>query len=214
MTKKEYIDFIRNTLPAEDKTDKFHPANVDAAINFAVNTVFYEMYKQNPKVMAKSLERYSHALTSLTVTAALGAVYPRYTSTLEFDIIDLPRKAGSILEILQKTAAGEALNTTTAYVPVSALEARQFYGSEASLPGNVIGFSWFAGRTIEYWGMDAANAALGVYARVIKQFKDYGLTDNIVLPYGQDERIIELVRQYLGAIPPKDLVNDNADLRQ
>lgn len=62
--------------------------------------------------------------------------------------------------------------------------------------------------------MDAANAALGVYARVIKQFKDYGLTDNIVLPYGQDERIIELVRQYLGAIPPKDLVNDNADLRQ
>jgi len=48
---------------------------------------------------------------------------------------------------------------------------------------------------------------------LIKQFKAYALTDNVILPYGRDQQIIELVRQFLGATPPKDLLNDNADGR-
>jgi len=208
MTKAEHIDFIRNSLRSIDKTGKFLRPQVGAAINNAVNTVFWEMYDQSPKVMWKSMERYTTSMT-LAPTTALGSA--RYTATLIVDVVDLPRKAGGILEIDTITGLGGIDTTTTTYVPVSTMEGEQFYGSEASLPDNIIGFSFSGARQIEFWNMDAATAALGVNARVIQQFKSYNSTDNVVLPFGQDERIMELVRQYLGVIPPKDLINNNSD---
>ena len=119
----------------------------------------------------------------------------------------MPRKAGGIFDILLSTT------TTTKFVPVSVLEGNQFYGAEGSLPGNVIGYSWNGARTVEFWDMSASEAAADVTVRAIKQFKSYASTDNVLLPYGQDERIIELVRQFLGVIPPKDIINNNADIK-
>ena len=212
MTKAEYIDFIRNSLPQVDKTSRFHHDQVAAAINVAVNTIFYDMYKQQPKSFKKSMERYTVWAIN---TPAINAYSGRYTSTITVDVVDLPRKSSGILEILQGTllGLGPSNTTTTKFIPVSTMEGEQFYGSESSLPDNVIGFSFSGARAIEYWGMKAADATLGVYIRLIKQFKAYALTDNVILPYGRDQQIIELVRQFLGAIPPKDLVNDNADGR-
>jgi hypothetical protein len=204
MTKLEYIDFVRNSLQMVDQTAKFHREQVAAAINNAVNTVFYEMYKANPKVMRGSLERYTTLVSS---TPATNATVGRYQSTLTVDVVDLPKKAGGIIEILTSST------TTTTFVPVGTMQGEQLYGSESSLPGNIIGFSFAGGRTVEYWDMSAAEAAAGVVIRLIKQFRSYARTDNVVLPFGQDERIIELVRQYLGVIPPKDIINDNADIR-
>ena len=212
MTKAEYIDFIRNSLPQVDKTSRFHHDQVAAAINVAVNTIFYDMYKQQPKSFKKSMERYTVWAIN---TPAINAYSGRYTSTITVDVVDLPRKSSGILEILQGTllGLGPSDTTTTKFIPVSTMEGEQFYGSESSLPDNVIGFSFSGARAIEYWGMKAADATLGVYIRLIKQFKAYALTDNVILPYGRDQQIIELVRQFLGAIPPKDLLNDNADGR-
>lgn len=208
MTKNEYIDFIRNSLQMEDKTNKFHPKQVEAAINLAVNTVFYEMYAKNPKSMMKAMERYTTTVVEtipISITPTLDATTGRYETTLSFDVVDLPKKAGGIIEIT------EASNNTTKYVPVSAIEGEQLYGSEGSLPDNIIGYTMHGSRIIEYWGMVVATVPADIVIKAIKQFKGYSITDNILLPYGQDERIIELVRQYLGVIPPKDLINDNAD---
>ena len=219
MTKAEYIDFIRNSLPQVDKTSKYHHEQVAAAINVAVNTIFYDMYKQQPKSFKKSMERYT-SLTSLSVILT-GISKPRYNSAITVDVVDLPRKTGGIIEIVAKAGAGFPITTTTTrFVPVSTMEGEQFYGAECSLPDTIIGFSYSgvaagsAGQTnIEFWNMDAATAVGGVYARLIRQFMSYGLTENVILPYGRDQQIIELVRQFLGAIPPKDLLNDNADGR-
>ena len=203
MTKIEYIDFIRNSLQMVDKTAKFHREQVAAAINNAVNTVFYDLYLKNPKAFRKSMERYTTFITSIPV---LNATVGRYVSTLTVDMVDLPRKAGGVLEILMPTT------TTTKFIPVSTMEGEQLYGSEASLSGNVIGFSLSGNRYIEYWDLDIAETpAAGVVIRLIQQFKSYARTDNVLLPYGQDERIMELVRQYLGLIPPKDIINTEAD---
>jgi len=202
MTKLEYIDFIRNSLQMVDKTAKFHREQVAAAINSALNTVFWEMYDKNPNVMKKSLERYAVATTN---TTALNATTNRYNSTLTVDMVDLPRKGGGIVGIITTST------TTTKYIPLTVLEGDQFYGAESSLPDNVIGFSPTGSRKIEYWNMTGATA---VVIRLIKQFRSYATTDNVVLPFGQDERIMELVREYLGAIPPKDLVNDNAEMQR
>jgi len=208
MTKLQYIDFIRNSLPMVDKTSKYHRLQVEAAINVAVNTVFYDMYEKNPKKFKKSMERYSLLYSPLSVNPALSGTTGRYESALLIDIVDLPKKAGGVLEIMPDTA----VLTTTVFVPVSTLEGEQIYGSESSLPGNVIGFSFSGGRTIEYWDMSAAQAAQGVVVRLIQQFKSYSNTDNVLLPYGQNKAIIDLVREFMGAIPPKDLVNTNADV--
>jgi len=208
MTKLEYIDFIRNSLQSVDQTAKYHHNQVAAAINIAINTVFYELYEKNPKVMGKALERYT---TEVTGTCALDVSINRYTTTLTVDVVDLPRKTGGVYEII--TPNGASTIPTTHFVPVTTMEGEQLWGSESSLPGTVIGFSWASSRIIEYWYMSPAEAADGVAIRLIKQFKSYANTDNVNLPYGQDQRIIDLTRQYMGAIPPKDLVNDNADIK-
>lgn len=208
MTKGEYIDFIRNSLQMVDKTAKFLRPQVEAAINNAVNTVFYELYKQSPKNITKSMERYS---SSISVTPVLALNATRYLVSLTVDVVDLPRKAGGILEIDALNASSEISTTTTKFIPVSTMEGEQFYGSEASLPDNVIGFSYSGWRQIEFWNMDAATAALLVRARIIKQFRSYDSTDVVVLPFGQDDRIMQLVREYMGVIPPKDITNNNAD---
>jgi len=210
MTKAEYIDFIRNSLPMVDKTSRFHREQVGAAINVAVNTVFYEIYRANPKVFMKSMERYTTRATIIPVNITLRG---RYTAPITVDIVDLPKKAGGVLEIMQWDAQGiqEIGTTTTDYIPVTTMEGEQFYGSEASLPGNVVGYSWSGAREIEFWGISAAEASQGVSVRFIQQFKSYSNTDNVVLPYGQDQRIMQLVREFLGVTPPKDTINDNAD---
>ena len=59
MTKAEYIDFIRNSLPMVDKTSRFHFEQVSAAINLAVNSVFWQMYSSADKKLKKSLDRYT-----------------------------------------------------------------------------------------------------------------------------------------------------------
>ncbi len=211
MTKKEYIGFIRNSLPMVDQTSRFHHLQVEAAINIAVNSVFFDMYESNPKRFRKSMERYSEFEIA---TLAEGVPTGRYRTTLTYDVVDLPRKTGGILGIMQKSSAGiaEISTTTTDYVPVSIMEGEQLYGSESSLPGGVVGFSWSGAREIEYWGISDADAALGVYVRAIKQFKSYADTDNLLLPYGKNQQIIDKVREYLGVTPPKDTINDNSDI--
>ena len=72
MTKIEYIDFIRNSLSMVDKTSKFHREQVALAINFAVNTIYYDLYVQNPKAFKKSMERY----TTLRFKGQIGKRYP------------------------------------------------------------------------------------------------------------------------------------------
>lgn len=207
MTQLEYIDFIRNSLSMVDKTAKFHREQVKAAVNFAMNTVFYDMYLKGSKDVQKSMERYS-TLVSLSV-AADSELTNRYTATLSVDVVDLPRVTGGVLEIMSGTLG--VYNTGTTFIPVSTMTGEQMYGSESSLPSNVIGFSFSGARQIEFWDFPAGSVGSDHRARIIQQFKSYDATDNVMLPFGKDEQIMELVRQYLGVIPPKDLVNNNAD---
>jgi hypothetical protein len=130
-----------------------------------------------------------------------------------FDIMNLPTKASGIIEIIAFDSGGGPSNVSTKFIPVTALEARQFQGSEASLPGNVIGYTWAGNKVIEYWNMDATTAAAGVLAKIIKPFKSYSATDTFTPPYGQEQQIITIVREYLGVIPPKDTINNNADIK-
>ena len=208
MTKIEYIDFIRNSLSMVDKTAKFHRAQVEAAINLAVNSAFYDLYAKGDKHVKKSMERYS---TLTVISPGLSTSLPnRYRASLSVDVVDLPRVSGGVLEIIRKSDPNTSILSTT-FVPVSTMAGEQFYGSEASLPSNVIGFSYSGSREIEFWGMSSFIFVVSHYARIIKQFKSHSNTDNVVLPYGKEEQIIEMVRQYLGAIPPKDLVNNNTE---
>ena len=213
MTKQEYTDFIRNSLPRVDQTNRYDRRQVAVAINVAVNTVFYELYMQNPKKMTKAMERYS---TTATIVPSDTTLRGRYVGTLTGDVVDLPRKTGGILSIRQWDGGGiaEIETTVTNYVPVTVMEGEQFYGSEASLSGVVVGFSWSKLGQIEFWGMSAAEAAKGVEVRYLKQFKSYTDTESVILPFGQDERIIQLVREFMGLTPPVDTINDNSDIKK
>ena len=158
MTKAEYIDFIRNSLPMVDKTDKYHRKQVSAAINMAVNQVFRDMYASLGKTAKKSLERYT---TLVSKTPATNVTTGRYEADIALDIVDLPRKAGGVFDVMTSST------TTTKFVPVSVLEGNQLYGAEASLPGNIVGYTWDGAHAVEFWDMSAAEASAGVVVRFI-----------------------------------------------
>jgi hypothetical protein len=163
--------------------------------------------------MKKALERYATLAEDLAVsTDATGL---RYQTTLTADVVDLPRKTGGILQVNRSDGNTDlgAWSSTTLFVPVTPIEGEQMYGAEGALPGTVIGYAFSGPRTIWFWNMSTAQKNAGVWVRYIKQFKGYTDSENVLLPYGQDERIIELTRQFLGAIPPKDLINNEADTR-
>lgn len=214
MTKEEYIDFIRNSLPMVDQTSRFHEKQVEAAINLAVNTVFYELYESLPKNKKKAMEVY--AITTSIIIGAEDVFVGRYKSTLSVDVVDLPRKGSGVFDIGYRQALAGVSHMKTLFVPLSPLEGDQLGRNaanrlEGALPGNVVGYAVTDPRRIEFYNFtEIANT--DYYARLIKQFKSYSSTDNVKMPYGQDERIIDLVRQYLGLIPLKDIVNDNADI--
>ena len=219
MTKIEYVDYVRNSLRMVDKTAKFHRKQVETAINSATNTVFYELYMKNPKSFRKAMERYAVTLEEdVTTTSALNL----YGVSLTVDVVDLPRATGGVLEISKRDLTFDQSGLYTRFVPMTTMQGQQMYNSESALYRKAstvgsnttpVGFSYSRTRQIEFWGMTAADVLDHgqVYVRLIKQFTSYANTDNVNLPYGQDERIIELVRQYLGVIPPKDLINNNKD---
>jgi hypothetical protein len=198
MTKGQYIDFIRNSLRRLDQTAKYHPNQVAIAIQHAFNTVFYEMYAVNPK----SLDVYAKQIINATIAQDIAT--DRWYTTLSKSYVNLPCKSSGILTI--NTVTG----TTLLFVPMNDMEMAQITDLDASLPANVIGYSVQPGR-IEYYNMDVITAGLELRILYIQEFNDYALSDEVIPPHGQDQKIMTLVRDFLAGIPPVDTINDNAD---
>ena len=197
MTKKQYIDWMINNLSQLDQTGRYHPLQVEYAIEQSFDRVFYEIAEKSPK----SLERYSIQLTG--VASSLDSNTGRYTSTLTKKYTDLPLKASGILEVRLPTT------TTLAFVPMTSIEMDQAYSADLTLGATIIGFSVHSSK-IEFFGMSATSAVLTI--RMIQKFSEYASTDEVLPPYGKDYDITGMVMAVLSNIPPKDLTNDNSDI--
>jgi len=130
--------------------------------------------------------------------------YENNTATLDLKYVDLPLKASGVLGVRLSTS------TTLAFVPMTTMEMDLAYGADLTLGSSLIGYSAQNGQ-LEFFGMSADATTLTV--RIVQQFSEYASTDEVYPPYGKDFNITGQVLQILSQIPPKDLVNDNSDIK-
>jgi len=125
-------------------------------------------------------------------------------SDLDLKYVDLPLKASGVLGVRLPTS------TTLAFVPMTTMEMDLAYGADLTLGSSLIGYSAQNGQ-LEFFGMSADATTLTV--RIVQQFSEYDASDEVYPPYGKDFNITGQVLQILSQIPPKDLVNDNSDIK-
>jgi len=198
MTKKEYIDWMRNNVSRIDKTARYHPKQVEYAIEKVFNQVYYDLALKSPN----SLDRYSIELTgvsSVDGTAANG----RWYADLTKDYVDLPFKTSGVLEVRLPST------TTLAFVPMTSMEMDQAYGADLTLGSTIIGFSAHNGK-VEFFGMTAEATTLVI--KIVPLFSEYVDADEVYPPFGKDLDITGQVMQILSNIPPVDLTNDNSNV--
>ena len=125
-----------------------------------------------------------------------------YYSTLPADIISIPRRAGSgVISIDSDTG------TSVEFVPMTHGHLQVIDGLEVDTIDDVVGYVVRNGR-IEYKGMTATIASSTVTMLLVIPFEAYANTDDITIPTGTDEALIQRVIQLLINTPDADRIND------
>ena len=159
MTKNEYIDFIKNGLPKDD-TAKYHSKQIEYAIEHVFNQVYRDMAEKSPK----NLEKYSILLNG--ISAKLNTNTDRYSALLPYRLVDLPTKSAGVLEV-------RSSNSSLMYVPMTSMEMDQAYGLEATLGASVIGFSHLSYvKNSQYTDYAYKNVGYSVTTGSVTSFTD------------------------------------------
>jgi hypothetical protein len=208
MTKQELRSYIFNGLPKLDSTNKFHQRFLDACIERVIAELYWEMFAIEPHSIQRYTVRYGvTAPVAVTYSNTLGIYY----STIPAGIISLPDKASGVRRISTITQGGMA------FFPIDSREIDLLNsGSYADTVTSKIGY--VVGQTqVDYYGMTAAIAAVGVRMEILQRFSSYADTDTVLIPEFRDNQGIDFmdrVRKVLMVLPPVEQIDDNSDSEQ
>jgi hypothetical protein len=223
MTKAEFTSYVIRRVGGIGQGMKFHPAFVEAAIERGFNQIIYETFRKDLAFLSFFAKRYS--------AVAISGVSGAYYSVLPAPIIQLPDYASGVRRINMSTngsvATGDritqlgTLNTSTGGVfkPVSEEEMERFAESEAFAVTGDIPYIVRQNKTTTptslYGVVEYASwftpATLFVDMSLVVPYRSYADTDQVHVPSGQDERLMEVVINFLMGTPNQDLKNDNAN---
>jgi hypothetical protein len=204
MTKRDLISFYRNSLPAPDKTGKYHPQIISYAVRMAYEQLLYDMYLINPK----NLDEYVVTLNDLAVVKG-----DRDYITLDKSFIKLPGKGSGVRSVHTVFLPAALSDIDDVYFfPMTLQEYEQAQNSDMWATGEAVGYAVGQGKIyLHNLPVDWDYLSGSVSADIVQSFEEYADTDEVMMPHGQAERLTELVVQYLGKIPPKNLLNNNSD---
>ncbi len=201
MTKKELINQIQAILPGEDETGKYHPNVVAAALERAMNQIFYSMAVKSERELDDYATSYGSP-TPLTVSQDTNTLI--YYTSLPNQFVPMPGKRSGVMNVYT-AEQGEV-----AFSPMTKKEADLAPNTLTGLIGGRIGYIP-RGDRVEYYNMNATVAAAGVRMDIIVPFTDLALTDEVKYPYGYDLEITKATLEILGVIQPVDLKDNNSD---
>ena len=194
MTKQELISFVKNSLPAPDKTAKYHDNIITYAIRMAYEQLLYDMYLMNPN----NLDEYIVTTSDLVAVDA-----DRDYVALTKSFVKLPGKASGIRGVRSDDVK---------FYPMTLQEYEQAQDLEIWNEGSTCGYAVGQDKIyIHNLPADWAHLSDNITIDVVQSFEEYASTDEIMIPNGQAERLIELVVVFLRQIPPKNLLNTNTD---
>lgn len=200
MTKEFLRSELRNLLASIDKVGKYHNTFLDHVLETCINSVYYQVHAQNPKALGQYTWRYAMTLT-------LGQ-YEGYVAPLPVELVPLPDKRGGARVVIDHT------NPDIYFVPITDQEYQLMKSSQAddltTTTPNVIYYVTEISQ-LTFVNMTAAIAAHAFTSDLIPSFTSTADNVEVRLPYGKDVEIMKMALEMIGVVPPKDLLDNNAE---
>jgi hypothetical protein len=196
--KQTYIYLIKNLLAPIDKTNRYHPAQIEAVCDI----VYAELMAAADDDILGDLDAYSKEYTSVTVSedATRGLKY----STLPAAICPIPGVTSGVRKI--NVNSGLDLDV----VPTTELEMYYADGSAARMTDTTIGY-WLQGTKVWYdESMTDDIISEGVRMILLPRFSAYADTDTVLIPGCTDTQFCQKVLQFLAPTVPVDLKANNS----
>jgi hypothetical protein len=208
MTKEEIRSLVKNSLQKYDKTARYHDRVLDAVIEKVLSLFYHYIFVIDPLSIQRYTKRYGDAvLYAITYNASSDYYYMSYPET----VIPLPDKASGVRRI--DTRSGSHV----IFYPMDIREVDLVRnGSYFNTVTQKVGYVVTQDR-IEFYNMTAAMAAVGVVLDLLIPFSKYSDTDVVLIPEITDSEgnnFLDVVVKELGTIPPVDLADTNADIKE
>jgi len=204
MYKAEIRSLIQNLLPKYDKTNKYHPMVVDAAIGKVLAKMYNELWAADSLALQRFTKRYGD-VTQVAVAhdASAGIYYSAYPAR----IIPIPDRASGVRRITTRLQGGMTFHPMDNR-EVELVASGSYFGTTT----NKIGYIPTQDR-IEYYSMTAAIALVGVRMDLLVDFSEYGDNEIVLIPdiSGEEGAFTDRVLRLLGVIQPIDLKDNNSD---
>lgn len=206
MTKKEMRSSIQNALRRIDKTAKFHDKLIDAAIESSVNQFLYDIYRKDPRDLDIHTKEFG---TEVALAVTENESTEEYYTPLPAAYVSLPEKNSGVRYVV-----GHDRDQTMLY-PISTREmllARTSHvGNSTSEDGDPYTRSFFAvqGTKLIYFHVNSELVNAGVRVGIVIPFSAYADSEEVNVPFGQDDKVFVSVMQKFMQQQPVDQRDNN-----
>jgi hypothetical protein len=208
MTKGEMRSSVQGALRRIDKTAKFHDALIDKAIESSVNQFLYDIYRNSPHDLDVYTKEYG---TEVALAVTENESTEEFYTNIPVPYVSLPEKNSGIRYVV-----GHDRDHRMIY-PMSNREmllARTSYvGSSTAEDGDPFTRSFYAvqGQKLIYFQVNSDLVDAGVRVGIVVPFSVYADSEEVNIPFGQDDKVFMSVMQKLMQLPPVDQRDNNKD---
>ena len=192
MTKAEIISLVKNTLMKVDEQGRYREPLLERHIGIVYEQMFNELYAKD----RKNIQKYAVVSGEGAISAGLITGH-----TLLKQPISLPRKGGGLFRVYSSGASAIDF-VVTDLMGYENMRMSRF--DTVNLVGRR--FCYLQGGKL--WG----NTNIGsdsLVTHVIPQFTEFASTDEVLIPGGASEMLVDRVIDTIRHMPPSDLINDN-----
>jgi hypothetical protein len=193
MRKVECIEAIIEQLPT-----KVNPKVIELFIGRAFNQIIYETFRKD----LTNLDIFTKAYYNVPVQ--LDEDTDQYYSELPVQIVQLPISGDGVMAIHSMKGKGVEFAAKKSGMQDIHRELEVAY-----LDGPIS--YWLMNGRVEYGAKPFLDSIQKVKMSLIPQFGELDMMDEIHIPSGKDERLMELVTQFARLTPPAQEINDQTD---
>jgi len=205
MIKSKFRATLKNTLSQIDKSGRWHDTYLDHILETCIDSLVYQAFAANPKALGQYTKRYT------AQTIAAGGTASRYYHTLTVKLVSLPDKRGGVRSIVASA------DTDVYFSPVTDQELMLMEEAQADaliVTTPIVVYFSVKPDIIEFENMTSAIAAGTLTLDLLVAFTSLVDTDNVPLPYGKEADVLRMALEVLNVVPPKDLLDNNAETWQ
>jgi hypothetical protein len=187
-----------------DKTAKWHDTFLDHVLEEAISTLVFQAHEQNPKALGQYTKRY----TAQTITA--GGTASRYYHTLTVSLVPLSDKRGGVRSIVSSA------DTDVYFAPMTDQELMLMDEAQVDsllVTTPIVVYYVVRPDIIEFKNMTTAIAAGTLTLDLLVAFTSLADSDQVPLPHGKNAEVIKMCLEMLSVVQPKDLLDNNSDLK-